>query len=107
MVLGHVIWPVARMMIAVVGLQPVTAPTFHPIPAMKRLFVFVILFALGLAAHAEPLRVFIRAGKKSHGPNQHEHERFLADWKVLLTERGMKADGALNWPTAEQFKTPT
>ncbi len=81
------------MMIAVVGL-----------PAMKRFLVFATLFALSLATHAEPLRVFIRAGKKSHGPNQHEHERFLADWKVLLAERGMKADGALDWPTAEQFK---
>ena len=71
---------------------------------MKRLLAFLSLAALTLSAHADPLRVFIRGGKKSHGPNQHEHERFLADWKVLLAERGMKADGALNWPTAEQFR---
>jgi putative membrane-bound dehydrogenase-like protein len=71
---------------------------------MKRLFLFLSLFAFLAASHAEPLRVFIRAGKKTHGPNQHEHERFLADWKVLLTERGIKTDGALDWPTAEQFK---
>ena len=51
-----------------------------------------------------PLRVFIRGGVKTHGPNAHEHERFLNDWKVLLAERGMKTDGALDWPTAEQFK---
>ena len=72
---------------------------------MKRLLALLVLCALTFSAHADPLRVFIRAGKKSHGPNQHEHERFLADWKVLLNERGMKAEGALDWPTVEQFKS--
>jgi putative membrane-bound dehydrogenase-like protein len=70
---------------------------------MNRLLPLLVFCALALHAHADPLRVFIRAGKKSHGPDQHEHERFLADWKVLLTERGMKVDGALDWPTAEQI----
>ena len=40
------------------------------------------------ATAAEPLRVFIRGGKKSHGPGQHEHELFLRDWTRLLNERG-------------------
>jgi putative membrane-bound dehydrogenase-like protein len=53
---------------------------------------------------ADPLRVFIRGGKKTHGPNAHEHERFLNDWKQLLADRGIKADGAMDWPTAEQFQ---
>jgi hypothetical protein len=33
----------------------------------------------------------------------HAHPRFLAEWKTLLTERGMKVDGATSWPTAEQL----
>ena len=40
---------------------------------------------------AEPLRVFIRAGVKTHGPGQHDHPQFLKDWVPLLTQRGLKA----------------
>ena len=72
---------------------------------MKRFVQFCLFVCLSLSAFAaEPLRVFIRGGKKSHGPNAHEHEKFLNDWKVLLAERGMKTDGAMDWPTAEQIK---
>lgn len=56
-----------------------------------------------LLSAAEPLRVFIRAGVKTHGPNQHDHPRFLAEYTKLLTERGLKVDGALKFPTAEQL----
>ena len=72
---------------------------------MKRCLQLILFICFSLsAAAAEPLRVFIRGGKKSHGPNAHEHEKFLNDWKVLLAERGMKTDGAMDWPTAEQLK---
>ena len=50
-----------------------------------------------------PLRVFIRAGVKTHGPGQHDHPRFLADWTKLLAERGCKTVGAMNFPTATQL----
>ena len=45
------------------------------------------------ASAAEPLRVCIRAGIKTHGPGQHDHPRFLGEWTKLLTERGAKVDG--------------
>ena len=70
---------------------------------MKRLLVPLLATALAVSASAAPLRVFIRGGEKSHGPNAHEHERFLNDWKPLLTQRGMVVDGAKAWPTAEQL----
>ncbi len=70
---------------------------------MKRLLNLLVFGALALTASAAPLRVFIRGGMKSHGPNAHEHERFLNDWKAALTQRGMKTDGAMDWPTAAQF----
>ncbi|GAA5126916.1 ThuA domain-containing protein [Luteolibacter yonseiensis] len=70
---------------------------------MKRLVLFALFAAIPLAAHAAPLRVFIRGGVKTHGPNAHEHERFLNEWTKLLTERGMKADGAKDWPNAMQL----
>ena len=46
----------------------------------------MLCFSL-IPASAQPekqLRVFIRAGAKTHGPGQHDHPRFLADWKKLL-----------------------
>ncbi len=67
--------------------------------------LLVALFAFSsLTLHAAPLRVFFRGGKKTHGPNAHEHERFMNDWKKLLAERGATTDGAMDWPNAEQFR---
>ncbi len=72
---------------------------------MKRLIAFASFAALAIAAHAaDPLRVFIRAGQSNRGKEVHAHPRFLEEWKPLLAERGMKVDGALDWPTAEQLK---
>lgn len=74
---------------------------------MKRTLLLLIaaLFATifsGLGA--EPLRVFIRAGPKTHGPNQHDHPRFLREWTQLLNERGLKADGGMEFPEAAQLE---
>src|SRR5882672_7821902 len=73
---------------------------------MKKIFgLLVLLPALACGTHAaEPLRVFIRAGVKTHGPNQHDHPRFLKEWSPLLTERGMKTEGGMDFPTAEQLE---
>src|SRR5437879_12475631 len=57
-----------------------------------------------LAQQERPLRVFIRAGVKTHGPNQHDHPRFLADWKELLNQRGAKANDSMDFPTDEQLE---
>ncbi len=59
-------------------------------------------FCLSLEA-AEPLRVFIRAGKKSHGPGAHDFPQFLKEWVPMLNERGAKADGGMEFPTKEQL----
>lgn len=71
---------------------------------MKRLVLaFTALCALLSASAAEPLRVFIRAGAKSHGPGAHDFPQFLKDWVPLLNARGAKAEGALEFPTKEQL----
>ncbi len=69
-------------------------------------FVGVFLAVLFVCAGhaADPLRVFIRAGIKTHGPNQHDHPRFLGEYTKLLGERGIKADGAMQFPTAAQLE---
>jgi putative membrane-bound dehydrogenase-like protein len=73
---------------------------------MNRPLAFFALFALAAltAAAAEPLRVFIRSGPKSHGPGAHDYPKFLAEWVPLLNARGAKATGANAFPTKEQLE---
>jgi type 1 glutamine amidotransferase len=49
------------------------------------------------------LRVYIRAGLKTHGPGQHDYPQFLADWSKVLTERGAAVDGSLHFPTPAEI----
>jgi len=74
--------------------------------------VAVLLGALALSPRAvqsedEPLRVFLRAGLKTHNPvgnGQHDYPAFLAEWSRLLLERGVTVDGALHFPTAQRLE---
>ncbi len=74
---------------------------------------FALLFALlalvfsAAAQTDKPLRVFLRAGPKTHGPagnGLHDGPTFLAEWTKLLAARGCKVEGALNFPTAQQLE---
>jgi len=73
---------------------------------MKR---HLLLLAALLTSHvslltaAEPLRVFIRAGKKSHGPGAHDFPQFFKEWVPMLNERGAKCEGGMEFPTKEQL----
>lgn len=73
---------------------------------MKR-SIFCLLASSFVLAHSSlaegPLRVFIRAGKKTHPPGAHEHVQFLKDWVPMLNERGAKCEGSLEFPTKEQL----
>ncbi|MDI1312462.1 PVC-type heme-binding CxxCH protein [Prosthecobacter sp.] len=74
---------------------------------MKRFLFCLALASSCVISHssvaAEPLRVFIRSGPKSHGPGAHDHPSFLRDWVPLLNERGAKATGGDAFPTKEQL----
>ena len=78
---------------------------------MKLKFFLLLSLFLGVAMASaqqdKPLRVFIRGGVKTHGPGQHDHPRFLAEWKTLLNERGAKADGAMEFPPPNNWRIPT
>ena len=72
---------------------------------MKSPLILCLSLCVSIASQAaEPLRVFIRGGAANRGNEVHAHPRFLAEWKTLLAERGMKADGDTTWPTADQLK---
>jgi len=70
---------------------------------MSRLILTLILLG-GFIQAAEPLRVFIRSGPKSHGPGAHDHPSFLRDWVPLLNARGAKASGGDEFPTKAQLE---
>lgn len=77
---------------------------------IQRTLPFLFLAALFVSTSAaakeraeDPLRVFIRAGVKTHGPGEHDHPRFLEDWSVILAERGAEVAGAQRFPTAEEL----
>ncbi len=76
---------------------------------MKSRVLIACLFvvcSIGFASE-QPLRIFLRVGKKTHGPagnGQHDGPTFLKEWRQLLAERGAKVDGAIAFPTAGQLE---
>ncbi len=72
---------------------------------MKKFIIGTLVAGLLAAAGhaAEPLRVFIRSGEKTHGPGAHDHPAFLKDWTKLLNKRGAKATGGDAFPTKAQL----
>ncbi len=75
---------------------------------MKSYLVFLLscLFLLPVVRgdDSKPLRIFIRAGEKTHGPGQHDGPTFLKDWTKLLTERGAKVAGKIGFPTGAELE---
>src|SRR6266550_1349277 len=87
------------------ALQDAFAIFVTPGHFMKRILILSALLASVLSTNAaEPLRVFILAGPKTHGPNQHDHPRFLREWTPMLNERGLKADGGMEFPETAQLE---
>lgn len=83
--------------------------TFHEPFSVIAAAVVGGAFLAPLAAReeAEPLRVFLRGGPKTHNPvgnGQHDYPAFLAEWSKILLERGATVDGALHFPTAKRLE---
>ena len=55
-------------------------------------------------ANPNGIRIYIRAGLKSHAEGQHDYPQFLADWSKVLTDHGARVDGGLHFPTAKQLE---
>ena len=74
----------------------------------QRLLTAILLVACtALFAAEQPLRIFIRAGRKTHGPagnGQHDGPTFLKDWTQMLKERGAVVNGKIGFPTAEELE---
>ena len=50
-----------------------------------------------------PIKVYLRAGLKTHAAGQHDYPQFLADFSKILTERGAIVDGSLHFPTEPEL----
>src|SRR3954470_4533869 len=59
--------------------------------------------AAGAVPEGRPIKVYLRAGLKTHAAGQHDYPQFLADWSKLLTERGAIVDGSLHFPTEQEL----
>jgi putative heme-binding domain-containing protein len=53
-----------------------------------------------------PIHVVLIAGKKDHGPGEHDYPAWLKVWpKLLAMADGVKVTTAMDWPAAEDLKT--
>ena len=87
--LGCGVWGVV-----VFGQQP-AAP---PVPASGQ------SAAQAQAQNPNAVRVYIRAGLKTHGVGAHDYPQYLADWSKVLQDRGAIVDGSLHFPTAKELE---
>src|SRR5205085_7014151 len=57
-------------------------------------------------AKARALHVVLVAGKKDHGPGEHDYPAWQKVWQRLLgMAEGTKVTTAWEWPAAEDFRT--
>ncbi len=77
--------------------QAATAQPAAPPPAQA------LAQAAPPAPEGRPIKVYLRAGLKTHAAGQHDYPQFLADWSKLLTERGAIVDGGLHFPTEQEL----
>lgn len=57
-------------------------------------------------AKPRPLHVILVAGKKDHGPGEHDYPAWQKVWQQLLSQaEGVKVSTAMDWPAPEQWKS--
>jgi type 1 glutamine amidotransferase len=57
-------------------------------------------------AKTRPIHIVLVAGKKDHGPGEHDYPAWLEVWsRLLATADDVKVTTAMDWPSAEDLKT--
>jgi putative heme-binding domain-containing protein len=75
-----------------------------PEPRSRKEVEAVLAGAVG--GKVRPLTVVLVAGKKDHGPGEHDYPAWQKAWvRLLRMAEGTTVDTADDWPTAEQLKT--
>lgn len=77
-----------------------------PPPRTRKELQAVLAGAPAPPAKARPLHVVLVAGKKDHGPGEHDYPAWQKAWGRLLgMADGVKATAAWEWPSVEELKT--
>jgi type 1 glutamine amidotransferase len=79
-------------------------PTTAPSPRDPALVQAVLAKAPKPPAEPKPTHVMLIAGKKDHGPGEHDYPAFQKAWGPLLAKApATKVSTAWEWPTKEQW----
>jgi type 1 glutamine amidotransferase len=78
--------------------QPAVAPAAQAQSTQQ-----MLANAAGTVPEGRPIKVYLRAGLKTHAAGQHDYPQFLADFSKVLTERGAIVDGSLHFPTEPEL----
>ncbi len=86
--------------------MPDYGPGTPPPPRDLRTVRAVLAGAPEPPAKTRPIHVVLVAGKKDHGPGEHDYPAWLKVWSKLLgMADGVRITAALDWPAADDFKT--
>jgi type 1 glutamine amidotransferase len=77
-----------------------------PAPRSTREVKAVLAGAPDPPAKTRPLHVVLLAGKKDHGPGEHDYPAWLETWEKLLgLASDLEVSTAMDWPSPESLKT--
>ena len=93
---------IAAAALVVAALPAVAQQQAQPAPAQTA--EQALAQAATRVPEGRPIKVYLRAGLKTHAVGQHDYPQFLADWSKLLTEKGAVVDGALHAPGAADLE---
>jgi putative heme-binding domain-containing protein len=86
--------------------MPDYGPGTPPPPRTLREVQTVLAGAPDPPAKTRPIHVVLIAGKKDHGPGEHDYPAWLKVWpKLLAMADGVKVTTAMDWPAAADLKT--
>jgi putative heme-binding domain-containing protein len=84
--------------------MPLDSPLPPPPPRTRGEVAKVLRGSNDRNSHADPINILLVAGKKDHGPGEHDYPAWLRVWGELLRgEPGVTVETAMEWPTEEQI----
>jgi len=89
-------------------LDPAPIEAANPPPLRQRREISGLLAAVHRqsAIGNRQFQIVLCAGPKDHGPGEHDYPLWQKRWeKLLALADGVNVGTAMNWPSAEQFKT--
>jgi putative heme-binding domain-containing protein len=86
--------------------MPDYGPDAPPPPRSREEVEAVLAGAPEPPAATRPVHVVLIAGRKDHGPGEHDYPAWQKAWaKLLSMADGVKATGAMDWPSAEDLRS--